>query len=487
MVHTTTMNTAAAALLLALPASAGMMYTKGSPVLQVDAKNYDRLIAQSNHTSIVEFFAPWCGHCQNLKPAYEKAAKSLAGLAKVAAMDCDDEANKAFCGNLGVKGFPTIMTVTPSKKPGRPVIEDYQGPRTAKAIVDAVVDKIPNHVKRVGDKGLESWLAENNDTAKAVLFSEKGTTSALLKALSVDFRGVISFAQIRDKEKASIELFGITTYPTLILLPGGTTEALVYDGEMKKEPMIAFLSQAAPPNPDPAPKKPKASKKTSKASKDKKKEKENAAEASSSFASASSSQASSEASEAAASATTITLEDASNPTESPDPVATPEDAPAPAPVADLPPPIPTIGSEDELRKACLGSKTTTCILLLLPTVPESETVVPESTTMALASLGGVAEKHVQRKGHLFPFYAIPTTNPISLSLREVLSLGSESETELVAVNARRSWWKHYGEKGFGLESVEGWIDAIRLGEGKKEKLPGGLVKEEEKPDEHDEL
>ncbi len=402
-------------------------------------------------------------------------------------MDCDDEANKAFCGNMGVQGFPTIKTVKPSKKPGRPVVEDYQGPRTAKAIVDAVVDKIPNHVKRVGDKGLESWLAENNDTAKAVLFSEKGTTSALLKALSVDFLGAISFAQIRDKEKASIELFGITTYPTLLLLPGGSTEALVYDGEMKKGPMTTFLSGVAPPNPDLAPKKAKTPKKTSKASKDDKKEREKDTEASSTFASASSSHASSEASEAAASSTTITLEEASNPTESPDPVATPEDAPAPAPVADLPPPIPTIGSEDELRKACLGSKTTTCILLLLPMVPEGETTISESTTTALASLGGIAEKHVQRKGNLFPFYAVPATNTVSSSLRDILSLGSEAETELVAVNARRSWWKRYGDKDFGRDTVEDWIDTIRLGEGKKEKLPDGLVKEEKKPEDHDEL
>lgn len=40
-----------AALALAGAAQAGF-YTKNSPVLQVDAKNYDRLIAKSNHTSV---------------------------------------------------------------------------------------------------------------------------------------------------------------------------------------------------------------------------------------------------------------------------------------------------------------------------------------------------------------------------------------------------------------------------------------------------
>jgi hypothetical protein len=52
MVHAKALTAAAAALLLALPCSAGGLYAKNSPVLQVDAKNYDRLIAKSNHTSV---------------------------------------------------------------------------------------------------------------------------------------------------------------------------------------------------------------------------------------------------------------------------------------------------------------------------------------------------------------------------------------------------------------------------------------------------
>ena len=111
---------AAASLLLAPSTLAAGLYTKGSPVLQLTSKDFDSNINRSNHTSIVEFYAPWCGHCQSLKPAFEKAAKSLSGLVKVAAVNCDEEANKPLCGQMGVQGFPTLKIVRPGKKAASP-------------------------------------------------------------------------------------------------------------------------------------------------------------------------------------------------------------------------------------------------------------------------------------------------------------------------------------------------------------------------------
>ncbi|KAI1768138.1 thioredoxin-domain-containing protein [Hypoxylon sp. FL1150] len=434
---------AAVAFLSALPAAQAGMYLKNSPVVQVDAKNYDRLINKSNYTSVVEFYAPWCGHCQNLKPAYEKAAKNLDGLAKVAAVNCDDDENKQLCGMMGVQGFPTLKTVRPGKK-GKPVVEDYNGPRTAKGIVDAVVDKINNHVKRVTDKDLESFLSTKNESAKAILFTEKGTTSALLKSVAIDFLDVIAIAQIRDKETKAIELFGITSYPTLVLLPGGDKESIVYDGELKKDAMVKFLSQAGEPNPDPAPAKAKGEKKKS----DKKDKK----------ASAKSSEPTSETTSAESSEST--------------------DVPPAEKVVEVAPPIPAITEADKLTKECLNRKAHTCVLAFVPAAHG------ETAEKALASLAELALKHAHGHRHLFPFFEVHTDNDASSSLFKTLKLSGE--VEIVAVNGKRGWWRHY-EGDFSPESVETWIDAIRLSEGAKKKLPEGVVSEvpeetsEEKP------
>lgn len=50
--HCPTLPAVAAVVLAAMPGVHAGLYTKSSPVLQVDYKNYDSLIAKSNHTSV---------------------------------------------------------------------------------------------------------------------------------------------------------------------------------------------------------------------------------------------------------------------------------------------------------------------------------------------------------------------------------------------------------------------------------------------------
>lgn len=58
--------------------------------------------------SKVTLQAPWCGHCKNLAPEYEKAATELKAkgvtLAKI-----DGSAEQALAQQYGIKGFPTLF------------------------------------------------------------------------------------------------------------------------------------------------------------------------------------------------------------------------------------------------------------------------------------------------------------------------------------------------------------------------------------------
>ncbi|KAH8681817.1 hypothetical protein BX600DRAFT_429729 [Xylariales sp. PMI_506] len=440
--HTSGPTIAAAALglLSALPTiHAAGLYTKSSPVLQVDAKNYKRLVADSNHTTALEFYAPWCGHCQNLKPAYEKAAKNLDGLAHVAAVNCDEDENKPLCGEFGVQGFPTIKIVRPGKRAGKPAVEDYNGPRTAKAIVDAVVDNINNHVKKVTDSNADEWLAKDNETAKAILFTEKGTTSALLRSVAIDFLDVIKIGQVRSKETKLVDTFGIDDFPSLVLLPGGDKPGVLYDGEMKKEAMVKFLSQAGEPNPDPAPA--KGAKKDKKEKAAKKEEPE---------------------------AKTAGTQEEESSTTAPAAAKTPEPAPA----------IPAITDAAQLTQVCLNPKSGTCILALVPASADEQA----AKEAALHSLAEIAGKHAHAQRHLFPFFEVDSAAEDAAELLKSLDLSAD-KVEIIAVNGKRGWWRRYqsssssADSSFGIEAIEAWIDAIRLSEGVKTPLPAGVVKE----------
>lgn len=53
------------------------MYNSNSAVIDLRPNNFDNLVLNSDHIWVVEFYAPWCGHCQQLMPEYDKAATAL--------------------------------------------------------------------------------------------------------------------------------------------------------------------------------------------------------------------------------------------------------------------------------------------------------------------------------------------------------------------------------------------------------------------------
>jgi len=60
--------------------------------------NFKKLVLDSDYLWFVEFYAPWCGHCKNLAPSWEKAARQLKGVVNVGAVDMttDQEAGAAY-------------------------------------------------------------------------------------------------------------------------------------------------------------------------------------------------------------------------------------------------------------------------------------------------------------------------------------------------------------------------------------------------------
>lgn len=132
-------------LLITLITLSKSFYEGKSSVILLDKNSFEKEVVQSKDIWLIEFFAPWCGHCKNFAPEYEKAARALKGIFKIGAVNADSE--KELAGKYGIQGFPTVKFFGITKTN----IQDYNGARSAQAIINYMFDRAKDIVnKRMG-------------------------------------------------------------------------------------------------------------------------------------------------------------------------------------------------------------------------------------------------------------------------------------------------------------------------------------------------
>ncbi len=78
----------------------------GTP-LNLDQAGLNRLLEKSDLPVVVDFWAPWCGPCKMMAPAFEEAASQLASKAVLAKVNTDQE--QALGAQLGIRSIPTMI------------------------------------------------------------------------------------------------------------------------------------------------------------------------------------------------------------------------------------------------------------------------------------------------------------------------------------------------------------------------------------------
>ena len=115
---------------------------------------FDKFLEEENSV-LVMFYAPWCGHCKQMKPKFVSAAakmKNLENVGKLAAVDCTKEPK--IGSRFGVKGYPTVKYF----KDGQEAF-DAGHAREEEAIINFM--KVKNHLNKDKAHFIQTKLNSN--------------------------------------------------------------------------------------------------------------------------------------------------------------------------------------------------------------------------------------------------------------------------------------------------------------------------------------
>jgi len=228
----------------------------GSAVLDLTPANFDDVVLKSGKPTLVEFFAPWCGHCKNLAPVWEELATSFEHAKdKVQIAKVDADAEKSLGKRFGIQGFPTLKWF--DGKSDTPT--DYSGGRDLDALSDFITDKTglrtkkkaqqPTSVKILTDDTFKKTIGD-----KHVLVAFTAPWCGHCKNLAPVWEDLattyaneedVVIAKVdaeHEGSKATAQAYGVTSYPTIKFFPKGSKEAEDYDGGRSEENFVEFLN-----------------------------------------------------------------------------------------------------------------------------------------------------------------------------------------------------------------------------------------------------
>ncbi|KAM1099934.1 hypothetical protein ACFX15_006236 [Malus domestica] len=203
-------------------------------VVVLKAVNFSDAV-EKNRFMMVEFYAPWCGHCQALNPEYAAAATELKGedvvLAKVDATE-ENELSQEY----GVEGFPTIFFFIDG------VHKPYTGQRTKEGIVTWIKKKIGPGIQNVTTlEDAERILTAESKVVLGYLNSLVGPESDELAAAS-RLEDEVTFYQTVDPKVAKLfHLDAEVKRPALVLLKKEAEKLSYFGGKFDKSAIAEFV------------------------------------------------------------------------------------------------------------------------------------------------------------------------------------------------------------------------------------------------------
>lgn len=188
---------------------------------------FDTFIAD-NEVTMVEFYAPWCGHCKKLLPEFEKAATKLAEEdIKLAKVDCTSDDNKDLCSRFGVTGYPTIKFFKSGKD------SSFEGGRDEKSIIQFIKGRMGPAVTDLADEAAVKKFTKDGITV--IEFRAEGAS----KHFTSIAEGMLDTASCGSvKDEAVAKAFDVESLPAIVLFRDFDEPVVKFEGDVTKKKAI---------------------------------------------------------------------------------------------------------------------------------------------------------------------------------------------------------------------------------------------------------
>ncbi|KAF5463327.1 hypothetical protein F2P56_019249, partial [Juglans regia] len=216
--------------------------------------NFDKEVGQ-DRGALVEFYAPWCGHCKKLAPEYEKLGTSFKKAKSVLIGKVDCDAHKDVCSKYGVSGYPTIQwfpkgSLEPKK---------YEGARTAEALAEFVnmeggvnvkIASVPSNVVVLTPESFNEIVL---DETKDVLVEFYAPWCGHCKSLAPIYEKVATAFKLEedvvianldaDKYKDLAEKYDVSGFPTIKFFPKSNKAGEDFAGGRDLDDFVNFINE----------------------------------------------------------------------------------------------------------------------------------------------------------------------------------------------------------------------------------------------------
>lgn len=126
------------------------------PVWTLVAQNFDEVAKDENKAVLVEFYAPWCGHCKQLAPIWDELGEKFKDREDIVVAKMDATANEL--ADIKIQSFPTLKFFPK----GSSEVVDYSGERT----LEAFTKFLESGGKDAGDDEEEDVEEEEEEDAE---------------------------------------------------------------------------------------------------------------------------------------------------------------------------------------------------------------------------------------------------------------------------------------------------------------------------------